>query len=98
MPKIHLSIVLVLVACLFLLIGCGKDFQSETLLDKNWGKSFEAAKQNQILNPEAGKNLEPVVGMDGQSEEKIIEKHEQSFEKEPSKEVYNVNLGVLERE
>ena len=32
----------------------------ESQLDKNWGRSFESARYNQILNPEAGKNLEPV--------------------------------------
>lgn len=98
MGKISIISVFTIIVGLFLFTGCSKDFQSETLLDRNWGKSFETAKQNQILNPEAGKNLAPVVGMDGQSEEKIIEKHEQSFEREPPKEIYNVNLGVLSRD
>jgi hypothetical protein len=51
-------------------------------LEQNWGKSFESAKKNQILNPEAGKSLEPVVGLDGQAAEHGVNKYKKSFEKE----------------
>ncbi len=97
MVKKHLIVVLVLIVGLIFFISCSKEFQKETKLDRNWGKSFESAKQNQILNPEAGKDSKPVVGMDGQEAEKIIEKHKQSFEKDQKKEVYNINLGGGER-
>ncbi len=57
--------------------SCAKTYYSEgeTSLERNWGRSFESAKHLQILNPEAGKNLEPVVGREGRVEEKIIERH-----------------------
>ncbi len=42
-----------LIATLLIASGCGV---KETMLDRNWGKSFESAKSNQILNPEAGKD------------------------------------------
>ena len=45
----------------------------ESQLDKNWGRSFEAAKHNQILNPEAEKNLKPVEGLQGPVAERIME-------------------------
>ena len=48
----------------------------------NWGKSFESAKNNQILNPDAGKNLDPVVGIDGQAAAYNADKYKKSFEKE----------------
>ena len=51
-------------------------------LEQNWGKSYESAKNNQILNPEAGKNLEPVVGLDGQVAEHGVNKYKKSFEKD----------------
>jgi len=49
--------------------ACGKKpyFEKETMLDRNWGHAYESAKSNQILNPEASKNLDPVTGMDGQA-------------------------------
>ena len=97
MVKRHLIVVLVLMVGLLFFTSCSKEFKKETKLDRNWGRSFEAAKQNQILNPEAGKEPEPVVGMDGQAAEKIIEKHRQSFERETPKEVYNINMDDLGR-
>ena len=65
-----------LIASLLIFSGCGT---RETMLAKNWGSSFESAKQSQILNPEAGKNLDPVVGLDGQAVENIVEEYRQGF-------------------
>jgi hypothetical protein len=45
---------------------------SETLLEKNWGRSYESARYHQILNPEAEKHLKPVEGLSGPAAEKII--------------------------
>lgn len=46
--------------------------KNETPLEKNWGRSFESARYNQILNPEAGKNLKPVEGLTGPAAEKVM--------------------------
>ena len=67
-----------LIAALLIFSGCAK---KETKVERNWGSSFESAKQGQILNPEAGKNLEPVVGLDGQAAVIVIEKYRQGFKK-----------------
>ena len=97
MVKRRLFVVLILIVGLLFFASCSKEFQKETKLDRNWGRSFESAKQNQILNPEAGKDSKPVVGMDGQAAEKSLEKHKKSFEKDQKKEVYNINIGDLGR-
>jgi len=65
-----------LIATLLIFSGCGT---RETMLSRNWGSSFESAKQSQILNPEAGKNLDTVVGLDGQAVDNIVEKYRQGF-------------------
>ena len=64
-----------LIATLLIFSGCAR----ETMLSRNWGNSFESAKQSQILNPEAGKNIDPVVGLDGQAVENVVEKYRQGF-------------------
>ena len=65
-----------LIAALSVFSGCGTfSPQRETILDRNWGTSLEATKQSQILNPEAGKNLDPVVGLDGQAAEASMKKY-----------------------
>jgi hypothetical protein len=64
--------------------------QQESLLDKNWGRSYESAKYNQILNPNAGKNLDPVMGMDGVAADNSVNKYDQSFKEKSSSEVTNI--------
>ncbi|MBE9581806.1 MAG: pilus assembly protein [Proteobacteria bacterium] len=64
-----------LIAALSVSSGCGTLPQRETMLDRHWGTSLEATKQSQILNPEAGKNLDPVVELDGQAAEASMEKY-----------------------
>lgn len=54
--------------------GCAtySSWEGQTELKQNWGKSYAMAKQKQILNPDAGKNLEPVTGLEGQVGDRIM--------------------------
>jgi hypothetical protein len=63
-----------LIAALSTFSGCGP-----TMLERNWGRSFESAKSNQILNPDAGKNLEPVVELDGQAADSSMKEYRKGF-------------------
>ena len=83
-------IIIGLVAALSIFSGCGA-----TKLEKNWGKSFESAKSNQILNPEAGQNLDPVVGLDGQAAESNLGTYRKGFEPKEGKKAYDLNLGSI---
>lgn len=48
------------------LLGCTTaSVPEDSLLEKNWSRSYESAIVLQTANPEAGKNLEPIEGMDG---------------------------------
>ena len=86
----------VAIIALAISLGCaGKPAQRETMLDKNWGKSFESMKYNQILHPDAGKNLDPVVGLDGQAAEQVMDRYREDSKGKPSKKVYNLNLGTI---
>ena len=75
-------------AMLALSAGCSSSgpVYEETLLDKNWGRSVETAKYNQILNPEAGKDLTPVEGLSGNAADNSVQKYENSFKKETKQE------------
>lgn len=66
---------------IFIISACA----GPTRVEKNYGKSVKQALLNQILDPEAGKNLEPVTGMDGRASQTTIEKYRRTFE--PSREV-----------
>ena len=91
-------IALAMVCTLLVLIGgcssTGNPFQEETLIDKNWGRSYETAKYNQIINPDAGENPAPVEGFSGNPADYSIEKYEKSF-KEKSKQE-NVTILKLQ--
>jgi hypothetical protein len=70
-------------AMLALFAGCSNGgnhpFREETLLDKNWGRSVETAKYNQTLDPEAGKNVAPIEGLNGKAAGYTVDKYENSF-------------------
>ncbi|MGD9384663.1 MAG: hypothetical protein PVH55_11485 [Desulfobacterales bacterium] len=85
MLKGNIILTIVLAVFSITLWGCAGNLPEAQRMDylkMNWGKSFESAKKNQILNPEAGKSLEPVVGLDGQAAEHGVNKYKDSFEKE----------------
>ena len=73
-----LTLLIGLIAALSIYSGCAN---KETKLERNWGTSFESAKQSQILNPEAEKNIDPVAGLDGQAAKITIDKYRTSDKK-----------------
>ena len=82
----------VAIIALAISLGCaGKPAQKETMLDKHWGSSFESAKYNQLLNPDAGKNLDPVVGVDGAAAGQTMDRYREGFKEKSST---GVSLGI----
>ena len=77
-----------LIVSLIVIAGCA----GPSALDQNWGRSVETARFNQTLNPKAGENPEPVVGLDGQSAENILETYRQSFKAEDKSAGYDIKL------
>ena len=82
------NIILIIVLAVFSFVtlwGCAGNLPESKRVDyleQNWGKSYESAKKNQILNPEAGKTVEPVIGLDGQVVEHNLGNRKKSFEKQ----------------
>ncbi|MBI5589803.1 MAG: hypothetical protein HY881_04920 [Deltaproteobacteria bacterium] len=89
--SLRLAVVLSLMTIGF--IACSEHgglVQRETLLDQNWGRSYESAMYNQILNPDAGNNQAPVEGLEGVATENTIEKYNNSFKIKKDTEVTNI--------
>jgi len=80
-----------------MILGCGQNpIQNHpTLLEENWGRSFEMMKYNQILNAEADKNLDPVDEMDGEAAKSTMDRYKEGFAIKAPKESYNINLGTI---
>lgn len=83
---------IVALALTLLITGCGM-----TRLERDFGTSHKLARFNQTLNPEAEKNLAPVVGMSGQAAQHVVEKYNREFEKVTVAPVYSINIGNLGR-
>jgi len=67
------------IACLMVMAGSG--CSRPTQLGAKTGTAYGLAKHGQILNPDAGENLEPVVGMEGNVAETAMENYRKGFEK-----------------
>ena len=66
---------------------------TDTLLQRNWGKSYETAAYNQTLNPDADKTLKPVDSLDGQAAENGHQKYQDGFKvKEQKQTTINFNM------
>lgn len=78
---------------LLLFIGCSNgniSLRGETEFDKNLGRSYETAKYNQIANPEAGKNINPIEGLEGNAADNAVEGYQDSFKQSKDQEVVNI--------
>jgi hypothetical protein len=92
--------VLVGLAAMFLIVaGCGSLGTQLTRLEMDYGTSYNLAKFNQIVNPEAEKNLKPVTGLDGVAAQKVVQRYQKDFEKaapeaaSPMSSILNINVG-----
>jgi hypothetical protein len=85
------SIIIAVSIVLLLFAGCAYN-----TLETNWGSSYEAAKTNQIANPEASENLDPVVGLDGELAAENMETYRQGCQGQDQSTTYNLRLGTIE--
>ena len=72
------------------LSGCATE---KSRVEMDYGTSYKLAKFNQTLDPDAGKDLEPVEGIDGQTAQKIMEKYHRGFEN-PAQVMPALTLGT----
>jgi len=72
-----------------ILAGCAP---TTSTVEGGWGTSYKMAVADQILNPDADKNLEPVTGMSGTAADKTINKYNKEFDKLPQVPVYTLGL------
>jgi hypothetical protein len=73
-----------------IVVGCA----GPSRLERDFGTSVNLAISNQILNPEAEKNIEPVSGLDGEAAQAILEKYRKDFEKPPAPMPYTLSIGT----
>jgi hypothetical protein len=98
MLKGHTILFGVLVAISMVLWGCAGNLpqpERADIMDMHHGKSFESAKNEQILNPEAGKEPTPVEGFDGVAANDQMNKYRQALKRqEPIRQSVGVGKEV----
>ena len=78
-----------------LLAGCA--IPATPSYDAKFGEAVRQAQALQTLNPEAGKNADPVTGIDGESGKAAIDKYQESFRAPPRTfEVFNIGGGLAQ--
>lgn len=78
------------VALFFISVGCA----GPSRLEMDFGTSFKLTQSNQILDPEAEKNIEPVTGFDGGAAQAAIEKYRKDFEKPTPAAPFVLSIGT----
>lgn len=75
-----------------LFLGCAGP-QQQSRLEMDYGTSHNLSKFNQILNPDAEKNLEPIEGLEGRAGQAAMQKYEKGFEKPAKEPRYIFSIG-----
>lgn len=85
-------------AILLVLAGCSSgssNLHSRTpILDSQFGQAVEMAKAQQTINKDAGKNPDPVNGLDGRAAREAVERYETTFQRPtPPQNVFNIGVS-----
>jgi hypothetical protein len=91
MLKRHFLIIGIFSGMLFISSCAGTTpYSEDSLTNRNWGKSKETTIYNQMLNPDAAENLDPVSGLDGSAAGANVEKYKESFKETEPQEIVNI--------
>lgn len=74
-------ILIAIITVMAVVLSCSGTTPSpeKSLLERNWGRSLESMRYMQMVDPEAGKNLDPVLGLDGNASNHNVDKYQKSF-------------------
>jgi len=88
--KTQIAIALVVLFTAGLLASC-----APSRVEMDYGTSHKLQMVNQIANPDAGKDLKPVEGMDGQTSAAVMTKHRKEFEKQEKQQapIFNIHTS-----
>lgn len=92
--KTTMMIVICMATVACLIASC-----APTRVEMDYGTSHQLQKYNQILNPEAEKNMDPVVGLSAQAAQNAVDKYQKGFEPgAKTSTTYQINVGDIEEQ
>ena len=83
------------VAILFLAVGILSGCAETTpRYEAEFGNATRSTLNAQIINPDAGKNADPVTGLDGRAARDAVDNYQKSFaEPDKTQGVFNIGIG-----
>jgi hypothetical protein len=72
------------------MLGCAAQ---PSRVEMDYGTSHKLAIANQVLSPEAGQNLAPVEGLNGDAAQKVYDRYTKQFERPEREPVYVFSVG-----
>lgn len=82
------------IALLLGLIALGGCADNMPYYNSKFGEAQTAATAQQIINPDASKNQDPVNGLDGEAAASTIDRYHKSFENPPAPvNVFTIGVG-----
>lgn len=86
----HLVFKAVLYLCMVGSPGCAARWSE---MEVSFGFAYDTVKTSQILDPEATKDLRPVMGLDGEAARRLMEGYRTRFEKPPAPPIFMIPIG-----
>lgn len=84
-----------LVSLLPLCAALGGCVQSTPVVDSHFGDAVTMLKAQQIINPEAGRNPDPVIGVDGKAGKSAYDQYEKSYQvRERQSNAFTIGIGA----
>jgi hypothetical protein len=62
-------------------------------LDSRFGEAVNSAKADQIVNPDASQNTDPVAGVDGKAAKAAVDRYHESYKNPPATPVFTIGVG-----
>jgi hypothetical protein len=80
---------------LTLMTGCAEWNSAPVVVDQNFGRAYHNMVKNQTLYPEHGQNDKPILSLDGQKAQHVIDAYRKPAGEslEQSKQPVTINIG-----
>ncbi len=94
--KIRLTGIAVMLTMLLCVSAVSAFDSDDSKISRNWGKSFQAQKKAQIVDPDAGAVTGPIEGLEGKAAAKTMDAYHDSFSQEKARQGYSLdNVGII---
>lgn len=83
-----------LASCLLVTVAVSGCVQRSPFIDSHFGAAVSIINAQQIMNPEASHNTDPVLGLDAKAAQSAYDQYQRSYKApEPSSNAFTIGIG-----